>query len=61
MRKGIEPERKQRYELFRLLMEKHISPSTAVKIMTPMENKPEEEKERIAAELIFKIQAGEIA
>lgn len=61
MRKGIDPERKQRYNLLKICMEKHISPNTVAEITTPMVGKPEEEKERIAAELIFKIQAGEIA
>ena len=56
MKPGVRPGTEKRNELLKLSMEKGISLSTLEEMVLPMEGKPDEEKERIAEELLKQLQ-----
>lgn len=55
MPEGIRPGTENRCEMLRLYLEKGISQSTFRELILPMEGKNEEEKEKIAEEIIQKL------
>lgn len=55
MLEGIRPGTEKRCEMLRLYLEKGISQSTFRELILPMEGKSEEEKEKIAEEIIQKL------
>ena len=58
--KGTNPIYKNRNYMSRLFMERGFSMSTAAALVAPMRGKNEEEKEKMAEELIAKVLSGEI-
>ena len=59
MRQGILAERTNRQRLLGICMERGLLQSTMLEIISSMHGKTDEEKERIAAELIPRVEAGE--
>ena len=58
LKKGTEPGTEKRYTLLKWLLDNHIALSTMEKLLIPMENKTDPEKEQIAEEILNKLQTA---
>lgn len=56
LKKGMRPGTEKRCALLHWLSEMNIASSTMAKILAPMENKTDPEKEQIAEEILNKLQ-----
>lgn len=59
MKQGLPAERTNRQRLLKACLDRGLSQSTILHITEPMEGKSHDERERIAAELLPRVEAGE--